>query len=78
MSSYRIFCAGLMFPAQTGQPLRWRPVRVSTRVRQTWPSGHCHHTRRLLPAVTVWGVSSPLSVGCHCAAMAGSTVAKSF
>ena len=36
---------------------------------QTCPSGHSHQTLLVLPAVTISGVSAPLSVGCHSAAM---------
>ena len=61
------------FPAQTGQPLCCAPVRVSTRALQTCPCGHCHHTYRLLPAMIISGLSSPLSVGCHSAATSGAT-----
>lgn len=45
---------------------------------QTCPSGHSHQTFFRLPAVTISGVRLPFSVGCHSAAMRGSTVARSL
>ena len=74
---WRCFC--LTFPAQTGQPVRFFAfVRFEIAVRQTCPSGQSHQTLRLLPAVTFSGVSAPLSVGCHSAAIFGSILARSL
>ena len=53
-------------------------VRFEIAVRQTCPSGQSHQTLRLLPAVTISGVSAPLSVGCHSAAISGSMLARSL
>ena len=53
-------------------------LRRATTARHTCPSLHCHHTRLLLPAVTMSGVNAPFSVGCHSAASSGESVARSF
>lgn len=51
---------------QNGHPVPCE--RFATETCHSWPNLSCHHTFRLLPAVTSSGVSPPLSAGCHCSA----------
>lgn len=75
---YRFTRRSFTRPAQTGQP-HFRPLALEWMTAfQTCPSGHCHQTFLLLPAVTISGVKVPFSVGCHCFAMSGSNEAKSL
>lgn len=63
-------------PAHAGQPLA--RVRFMTLSCHACPqSEHNHQYFFLLPAVTSEGVSAPLRSGCHVAAAAGATVARS-
>lgn len=68
----------MTFPAQTGQPHRFPPVREAILAHQTCPCSQIHQTFFLLPCVTSYGVSVPFKVGCHWAAISGIQVNKSL
>ena len=76
-ASYRGFSFAL--PAHPGQPLGRLPaVLLEMAQFHTWPSGQIHQARFRVPGVTISGVRSPFSVGCHCLTSSGCTVVRSL